>query len=160
MYNHLRIEGDPTVWTLGDPMTDPSQLQSGQPLQVAIIAPVPGTLVLSGKAAASMALYGQEPGGVIPSGGGIGPQGVIPSGNMPRESFLYLPSATGLSADSLGYELPAQVNLAVLADQVASAMGAGAFFPVPLSGGAEDGVLVLSGATASFVVLFTILQGD
>jgi hypothetical protein len=160
VYNHLRLAGDPTVWTLSEPISDPSQLESGLPLQFAVASPVPGTLLLSGKAAASVALYAQEPGGVIPSGGGLLPQGVIPSGDTPRESYLYLPSATGLTADSLGYELPGQVSLADLASQIMSAMGQGTFCTVPLSGGVADGVLAINGATVPFTVLFTVQPPD
>lgn len=166
MYDHLRIEGDPTIWVLSEPVDDSALTVPGQPFQAAIVAPLPGTLVLSGRAAASAVLYSAGPGGVIPSGGaplpaGPGnpepgnpePHGVIPSGDTPGMPQLYLPSVTGLSSQPSGCPLPATTNLAALAAQISTAMTQGTFCTVEYGDGAESGVAVLNGAALPFVVL-------
>jgi hypothetical protein len=161
MYQQLRIEGDPTTWVLGQPIEDTALTQSSAPFQAEIIAPLAGTLILSGRAAASVALY-DPPGGVIPSGatpGGVKPSGVIPSGASPLTPCLYLPSAAGLSIESPGYQLPVAPDLPTLASEITAAMSQEKPCTVAFGVGSDGGVLVLNGAALPFAVLFKAASG-
>jgi len=140
-YPYLVIEGDPTTWLLSKPI-DASALTSQQPFQTEIVAGRSGTLILSGRAAASAVLSGV--GNAIPSGAGL----VSPP-------FLYLPSPAGVKPGTPGHELPPATNLAALQADITAAMTKGTFCTVPSS----NGVLVLNGAALPFVVLFPALTG-
>jgi hypothetical protein len=132
--SYLQIEGDPTRWFPVNPF-QASQL-TGQPLSIPVIAPAQATLVISGKAG-SVAVFevpSSQPGPTI----------------EPQAPTIYVPTAAGLSAGRVGYDLPANVNLTDLANQIIASMKSGHTQAVILSGG---GTLVLNGATLSFVVL-------
>jgi hypothetical protein len=132
--SYLQIEGDPTKWWPTQPFRA-SQL-TGQPLSIPVNTPAQATLVISGKAG-SVAVFevaSSQPGPTI----------------EPQAPCIYVPTAAGLSTGHVGYELPADVNLTDLANQVIAAMKSGHTQAITLSGG---GTLVLNGATLSFVVL-------
>jgi hypothetical protein len=132
--SYLQIEGDPTRWFPTNPF-HASQL-TGQPLSIPLIAPAQATLVISGKAG-SVAVFevpSSQPGPTI----------------EPQAPTIYVPTAGGLSAGHVGYDLPANVNLTELANQIIASMKSGHTQAITLSGG---GTLVLNGATLSFVVL-------
>jgi hypothetical protein len=136
MTGYLQIEGDPTTWFPAQPF-QASHL-TGQPLSIPVTAPAYATLVLSGKAA-SVAVCN------LPSGQAA-PQGLelqVPS--------IYVPTAAGLSAGHAGYELPANVNLTNLANQIVASMRSGHSQSITLGG--AGGALVLNGAALSFAVL-------
>lgn len=138
MYKYLRIEGDPTVWTLAQPI-NASEL-TGENIIFQVTSPLKGTLVISPRAA-SVAAFDQ------PSHGGVPNDVDVP------ELSIYLPTSTGPTAGSYGYQLPPSVNLAELADQIAAAMHTGSNCTVDLAGVPESGTLVLSGTALPFVVL-------
>jgi hypothetical protein len=96
-------------------------------------------LVLSGKFASAV-VFDQASG--TPS----------PHLDVPAQT-IYVPSAAGISAGHVGYELPASADLAALASQSATAMQAGHSQSVTLGGNSAGGTLVLNGATVAFVVL-------
>jgi hypothetical protein len=137
MFGNLQIQGDPTIWWLGQPV-DITQW-TGQTVSVAVSAPLSGTLVLS-RRVASVAAFTE-------SGVSTAPSGLV----IPWPA-IYLPTASGPSAGSYGYVLPLSANLANLEGQISTAMNAG----IPLAvdfGLAANGVLTLSGAALPFVVL-------
>jgi hypothetical protein len=134
MANYIQIGDDPTTWWLNQPL-NPDQL-TGQPLALALAAPLSGTLVLSGRSA-SVAVF-EVPDATVP--------GVV----NPGVAAIYLPTAAGPSAGHYGYALPPGVNVAVLAMEIATAMTNGTRVTITLNGG---GALVLDGATLSFVVV-------
>ncbi len=148
MYSHIQIDGDPTKWWLDQPI-DASYL-TGQTPRFQVKAPLVGTLLLSPKSAASVAFFDIPPEGAIPP-----PEGAVPHDvDLPASaSVIYVPTATGPSAGSVGYELPDFVNLADLADQVTALMRAGRSQTIALGSTGSGGALVLNGATLSFVVL-------
>ena len=134
---YLQIEGDPTKWWPTDPF-QASQL-TGQPLSIPVTAPAYATLVLSGKAD-SVAVFD------VPS------SQAAPDGLELQVPSIYVPTAAGLSAGHVGYELPTGVNVDDLASQIVASMRSGHNQTITLSGG---GTLVLNGATLSFVALVT-----
>lgn len=146
-YPCLQIEDDPTIWMLSQSI-DASAVTSQQPFQTAIVAGSngkqilgrSGTLILSGRVAASAVLSGV--GNAIPSGS-----------HLVSPPFLYLPSAAGLQPNAPGYALPPDADLTALQGEIAAAMGQGGFCTVP----SGNGVLVLNGSTLPFVVLFPAL---
>jgi DNA-binding CsgD family transcriptional regulator len=137
LYCNLQIEGDPTIWWLGNPV-NASQL-TGQTVSIPVTAPLSGTLLLS-RRAASVAAFTE-------SGVGVAPNSLA----LPWPA-IYLPTASGPSAGSYGYVLPLSVNLASLEGQVCAAMGAGTQLTIDF-GLTASGVLMVSGAAVPFVVL-------
>jgi hypothetical protein len=137
MPGYVQIEGDPTQWWL-DPgqSVDVSQL-TNQVLKIKITAPLAGTLLISPKAG-SIAVFENPPGAAKP----------VPH----LQPTVYVPTPTGPSFDSPGFDLPSSVDLSDLASQVATAMSKGSSQKVPL-GGPESATLVLNGASLPFVVL-------
>jgi len=142
MSNYLQIEGDPTKWWPLNPF-HASQL-TGQPQSIQVNAPIEATLVLSGKSA-SVAVFDSPSGQTDPGPGTLEPQ--VP--------YIYVPTAAGLAAGHIGYELPTDVNLTDLASQIMASMRSGHCQNITLGGSASGGTLVLTGATLSFVVLVT-----
>jgi hypothetical protein len=140
MYNYLQIEGDPTTWSLVQPI-DASRL-TGEKIVFQVSSPLQGTLVISPRAA-SVAAVDQPWHG----------HGGVPSDGDVLAKYIYLPTSTGPSAGSYGYQLPISANLAELADRIAAAMQEGRNYTVHLAGIQEGGVLVLSGTALPFVVL-------
>ena len=145
MASILRIEGDPTSWTLTAAIDAGQVLTSGAPMAVPVSAPLAGRLLLSPRAAGSV-VYLQV----------LDDHGHIPSGDQLPQPCLYVPSVTG--PDPHGsppgyYGLPPLVNLAALEAEITAAMSGGTVVTVDLGGPADDGVAVLNGAALSFVVL-------
>jgi hypothetical protein len=136
MSGYLQVQGDPTQWWLAQAV-QPSQL-TGQLLNVEVQAPLAGALLLSPNSA-SVAVFDQPGTSTEPS--------LVDTPNP----VIYLPTATGPSAGSAGYQLPASVNLTSLASEITALMQNGGFLTVAL--GASGASLVLNGATLSFVVL-------
>jgi hypothetical protein len=138
MYKFLRIESDPTMWVLRDPV-DVAQLTApDQPLAVQVAHPLPGTMLRSCGVAAGVALYGPQPVGWRPT------DAVAP------EPVLYLPAPAGPTDADPGYALAAGADLARVQAEIAAAMSAGTVVTVAIAGGGE---LVLNGATLPFAVL-------
>jgi hypothetical protein len=140
LYAFLKIDDDPTSWTLSEPIAAAALTPSGNaPFRATIVEPRTGTLLLSSHAAASVVLSGV--GGATPNGGGIIAQ-----------PFLYLPSVTGLTSKAPGsmYALPATTDLEALEIDITTAMTQSKPCTIELS----DGIIVLNGATLPFVVFF------
>lgn len=133
MPGYLQIEGDPTKWWLGQAI-QASQL-TGQALSIEVDAPLAGTLLLSPRSA-SVAVFNE---------------GAAANQLDLTYPVIYVPTATGPSAGSAGFELPASPDLATLAGEITALMNNGSRQTIPL--GASGGALVLNGATLSFVVL-------
>ena len=128
---HIQIGDDPTIWWLAQQI-QPSQLT--QPLGVVTWYPIRGTLVLSPKAA-HVAIFSPPP--------VLVPTPLSTSG-------IYLPTAAGVSPGHAGYELPGNVDPAVLAEQIQTLMRNGQSQTITLGG--AGGTLVLNGATLPFAV--------
>jgi hypothetical protein len=135
MFSYLQIADDPTKWWLSQP-ADVSHL-TGPTARFEVKAPLAGMLLLSVKAAPSVALVNVQA------------QAVTPKVVAMKAPAIYLPTAAGASAGSAGYDLPASVNLTNLANEITTLVGAGHTQPVALS----SGTLLLNGASLSFVVL-------
>ncbi len=135
MFSYLQIADDPTKWWLSQP-ADVSHL-TGPTARFEVKAPLAGMLLLSVKAAPSVALVN------------VPVQPVTPKVVAMTAPAIYLPTAAGASAGSAGYELPASVDLGNLANQITTLVGAGHTQPIALG----SGTLVLNGASLSFVVL-------
>jgi hypothetical protein len=133
--SYLRIADDPTKWWLEQP-ADVSHL-TGPTARFEVKAPLAGLLLLSAKAAPSVAAFNLSSAEVMPKVVNL----AVPT--------IYLPAVTGPSAGSAGYELPASTDLGKLADEITTLMGAGHAQSIPLSGG----TLLLNGASLAFVVL-------
>jgi hypothetical protein len=134
MPTYIQIDDDPTKWWLVEPF-NATQL-TGQPLILELSGPLHGTLVLSGRSA-SVALF-------------YVPDAAVPENLNPSVGAIYLPTSTGASAQHYGYELLPALDVESLASQIATAMRDGTRQNVPLE---SDGMLVLDGATLSFVVI-------
>jgi hypothetical protein len=138
MPSYIQIEGDPAKWLVNQSF-DVAQLGS-QALSVQVTAPLEGTLLVSPQAA-SVAVFEQPAEGAR-------------SAPLPHTApAIYVPTATGPSECSLGYELPSSVGLQNLASQIVTIMREGDSQTVALGGAEPVGTLVLNGATLSFVVL-------
>jgi hypothetical protein len=137
MYGNLQIEGDPTIWWLDQPV-DVSQW-TGQTVSVSVKAPISGTLLISLRVA-SVAAFTE-------SGVSAAPSSLV----LPFPA-IYLPTASGPSANSYGYVLPLSANLSNLEGQISAAMGGGISVTIPF-GLASNGALIVSGAALPFVVL-------
>ncbi len=153
-YNVLTIEGDPTTWVLQTPISDSKLQQPGAPLVATITSPRAGTLLVSCRAIASVHLSSTPPALSPPSVGGPlwtdeQPAGPLWTDDKPGTSWLYLPTATGVTGSSAGYALPDGTNVTELSNTIMTAMTSSAFASVPVSTGA----LVLNGATLPFAAI-------
>ncbi|HUL26920.1 MAG TPA: hypothetical protein VLW44_14245 [Streptosporangiaceae bacterium] len=141
----LRIESDPTTWTLPTPVGADQVPTSSEPVAFEVTDPLAGRLILSPRAVGSAVFLAPPPGG-----------GHIPNGARLPEPCIYVPSATGPDLHSNPkryYLLPPLADLAALEQQITAAMSGGTFVTIELTGPANTGVLVLNGAALSFVVL-------
>jgi hypothetical protein len=126
---HIQIGDDPTVWWLTEPI-QPSQLT--QPLTVQLYYPIWGILVLSPRAS-HVAIYSPPP--------VLVPEPV-------STAALYLPTAAGVTAGDVGYDVPN--DPVTLSQQIQALMHSGQTLTLTLGG--TGGTLVLNGATLPFAV--------
>ena len=145
MYSILRIEGDPTSWTLSTPIEAGQVPASAAPVALPVSAPLAGRLLMSPRSMGSAVLLEPPP----------DDHGHVPSdAKLPSPPCMYLPSTAGAGGSgSLRYLLPPSADLAALEAEIAAAMSAGTFVTVDLTGPANTGVVVLNGAALPFVVL-------
>jgi hypothetical protein len=138
--NYLKIQGDPTSWTLR--AAPPQDGWNDGPVAIDITGPVAGTLILSPARAGSFAL--------TPEIWGNGWEHGTPIELASR--YLYIPTTSGLTAASPGYPLAAQYDLPALRQSIMDAMTTGSTLPVNVDvlGG---GVVILNGAQLPFAVL-------
>jgi hypothetical protein len=150
MFGYLSVEGDPTAWVLAQPVDASPLSRDGETVSIAVTAPLAGTLLLSRKAAGSVAVFN------------LGDSGeVIPSEGMELEiPVLYLPSPKGYTPSAEGpagtlpyYELPPATSLTTLGSNIAAAMRAGSALTIDYGSPVAGGVLWLNAATVPFVVL-------
>jgi hypothetical protein len=140
MYNQLSIEGDPTRWILASTIDETALATAGPPLVATTLHPLPGTLLVSGRAARWV---------LFASAGGE-PHGPIPTDAVPGPSHLYLPAPAGLDPSAPGYTLAAGTDVAALQAGIVTAMTNGTTLAVPLA----DGELMLNGALLPFAAIF------
>jgi hypothetical protein len=143
----IRIEGDPTSWTLGTPI-DPGQVTAASgPVVLEVAEPLGGRLLLSPRSAGSVVFF--QP--------AANPRhGVVPNGVKLPGQCLYVASATGPDPHSNPpryYLLPQSADLAELEARITAAMSAETIVSVDFTGPADPGVVVLNGGAVSFVVL-------
>ena len=150
----IRIEGDPTSWTLATP-ADPGQVAaSSGPVVLEVSEPLAGRMLLSPRSAGSVVCL--QP-AASPH------HGVVPNGVRLPEQCLYVSSATGPDPHSNPpryYVLPRSADLAALEAQITAAMGEGTVLSVDFTGPVDAGVVVLNGAAVSFVVLCPATPGS
>lgn len=144
----LQIGTDPTCWYLPPSEYDTvaaGLAQPGNPFAVDVLAPLQGRLVLSPRAAGSVAL-------TLP----ITPVGWVPGGAVkPTVPLLHLPSSAPPTHDNPGYLLAGDTDVAALEQKLIAAMaGPGSVVTLALGGpGPGKEVLRLSGATLTYAVL-------
>jgi hypothetical protein len=143
----IRIEGDPTSWTLSTPI-DPAQVTApGGPVVLEVSEPLAGRMLLSSRSAGSVVFLqpAADPW-----------HGVVPNGVRLPGQCLYVSSATGPDPHSNPpryYLLPESTDLGAVEAQITAAMRGASFVTVDFTGPADPGVVVLNGAAVSFVVL-------
>jgi hypothetical protein len=143
----IRIEGDPTSWTLAHPQDVSRLAASGEPEALAVSEPLAGRLLLSLRSVGSVVFF--QP--------AMDPHhGVVPNGVRLPEQCLYVPSTTGPDPHSNParyYLLPTSTDLAALETEIKAAMREGIRVSIDFTGPDQPGVLVLNGGALSFVVL-------
>ena len=112
----IRIEGDPTSWTLSTPI-DPGQVAGSiGPVPLEVSEPLGGRLLLSPRSVGSVVFF--QP--------AADPRhGVVPNGVRLPEQCLYVASTTGPDPHSNPpryYLLPQSADLANLEARIAAAM--------------------------------------
>jgi hypothetical protein len=147
MSTHLRIDDDPTTFVLSAPMDATTLTEATAALQLGVVGPYPGTLILNPAAAGALAL--QE---VLPD-----QHGIIPTDDDIAVPYLYVPSSAGLTATSPGSQLPASPGLAALAGSIETAMNDGDPVRVSVSGVTGNGTVVLNGAVLAFAVVYNVI---
>jgi hypothetical protein len=143
----IRIEGDPTSWTLARPVDARQVAASGEPVVLAVSEPLAGRLLLSPRSAGSVVFF--QP--------AMDPRhGVVPNGVRLPEQCLYVPSTTGPDPHSNParyYVLPTGTDLAGLEREIKTAMSRGTAVSVDFTGPDQPGVIVLNVAVLPFAVL-------
>jgi hypothetical protein len=138
--SYLLVEGDPTQWGLRERIM--TGLTDGDPVALAVVTPLAGTLLLAPRRAGSLFVQ-PAPGAAT---------GWVPCVTLPAPA-LYLPRPAGVAPHSPWYTLAADTNLGALQETILAAMRAGALITVSASLGGSDGTLVLNGAELPFAVL-------
>jgi hypothetical protein len=137
----LYVGGDPTEWELADPEpVPPPWRDSGDPVALAVVRPVSGTLVLAPRRAGSIALLAAQ-----------SDHPWIPA--VLLLPYIYVPTPAGWGLGQLGYSLAAGTNLHDLAQAIAADMRDGTTRELTVSGLNGSGVLVLNGTVLPFAVL-------
>lgn len=142
---YLIIGTDPTAWYLAHTDFDQvaAQLSQPGPVVLNVTSPLAGRLVLSAAGAGSVSLLNP------PHVGGTHPTDI----DHPAKPLLYVPTVTGPTRGSPGYDLAAGTDLGALEQAIVAAMGDGSSLAVQVSVGMSSGLMVLSGATLAFAVL-------
>jgi hypothetical protein len=147
MYLVVRLDGDPTYWSLqspedSKPLVD-ELVSSKDPISVTITSPLVGTMLISPRCTGSMAILDTTP---IDSW--------IPSGVQAPSAVLYLPTATGPTTEFPGYMLPEGTNLGDLSQQILAAMKDGGSITTPISTASKgSGQVRIDGGALAFVVI-------
>jgi hypothetical protein len=148
MYTILIFEGDPTNWCLpGTNSATVAQQLSQGPVSLPVISPLVGDLIVSARAAGSVAILDV-----------ISPVSWVPSGNKGPASVLYVPSAAGPTAQFPGYELPVRTDVDGLEQDIIAAMQAGQPLATNVTTAKGSGVVMLDGATLPFAVICPVAE--
>jgi hypothetical protein len=139
----LRMMGDPTPWSLDELAAEVApQLLADDPVALATVRPLAGTLLLAPRLAGGSVLS------PVP-----GETGWVPCVKLPS-ACLYLPSAAGWTASSSGYVLAgSDANLEALQQDLMAAMRAGTRRTVSVSIDGIGSTVVVNGAELPFLVL-------
>ncbi|SRR5712691_3564752 len=143
----VRFDGDPTFWSLKSPV-DPTPLvnelaSSKDPISVSVTGPLVGTMLISPRCVGSMAILDED---------SIGSW--IPSGVEAPSAVLYVPTATGPTAQFPGYALPAGTNLTDLGQEILGAMKSGEVITTPIGTASKgSGQLRIYGGALAFAVV-------
>jgi hypothetical protein len=144
-YIFLQIGTDPTRWTLenADPDTVAAQLsQATGPVVLPVAGPLPGNLIVSPSAAASISV--QRP---LPTHS-LHPSHIA----LTRWPVLYLPSPAGPTHVAPGYLLDPATDLAAQEQDIIAAMSRRTFLSIQTAD-IPGGVVLLNGAVLNFAVL-------
>jgi hypothetical protein len=137
----VKIQGDPTWWGL---RTAPPHGGWDAPIQLPIILPVAGNLILSPARVGSYTLKNGT--SFEPMNGWVdGPPIEL------VHPYLYTPTTSGLTAASHAYPLAADVDLTGLRKSILDAMTAGSLLLVPVD--VSGARVILNGAQLPFAVL-------
>jgi hypothetical protein len=148
-YTTMSIEGDPTIWALKDPITDPDEIAgSSVPLALNVISPLNGILLLSVQAAAFVTLFPQSGNPPNPM-----PMGWIPGDLQQPSPFLYLPSVSTPASHPVCYQMPAATTLAAVQGKIATAMNDAATTTLSFEVADTVGYVVINGAALPFAVI-------
>jgi hypothetical protein len=144
-YLNLRVGTDPTVWRLEnvDYAAVAAELSQAGPVVVDVAGPLPGRLVIAMARAGSASLF--RP----PVTVGTHPTDIA----KPPPPLLYLPTVTGVTHTSPGYELARGTDLGALEQSITAAIRDGSLLPVEVSAGLSGGLVVLNGAALDFAML-------
>lgn len=144
----VRIGGDPTSWVLADATAASlaEQLAAG-PAALPVTAPLTGTLVVSNKAAGSVAFI-EPPGGRVWQTHDWNPG----HGQAPSAPLVYLPSSAG-PGDAPMYAVSSNVDKATVVQDIVTAMTGGKMLTYQVYDASGTGVLVITGAGLPFAVV-------
>ncbi len=146
----VRIGGDPTSWVAADQsyesMTAELRKAAG-PVVIPVTAPLVGSLVLSHRAAASVAVI-QPPGGMVlrTTGWNPGHEG------GPSAPILYLASPTGPGPDAV-YAVSSNVDYGTAVQEITTAMTNGTVLAFGVYDASGTGTLLINGAALPFAVV-------
>jgi hypothetical protein len=144
-YIFLRIGTDPTAWVLEstDPDTVAAQLrQATGPVVLPVLDPLQGDLVVSPSAAATISVASPFP-----------VHNWHPSHlALPLWPVMYLPSSTGPTQNSPGYQLDPNTDLTALGERIIAAMRERTVLSIQVAD-SRGGVVLLNGAALGFAVL-------
>jgi hypothetical protein len=145
----VRIGSDPTSWVVPDSSYESVAAQLGQatgPLELPVTAPLGGRLVLSPRAAGSVAL-------IQPSGGVWQTHDWNPGHDAaPTAPLVYLASPAG-AGQSAVYAVSSNVNAMTVAQDIKTAMTDKTAVTFQVHDTTGAGLLVIDGATLPFAVV-------
>ena len=146
----VRIGTDPTSWAVAEPSYASIVEQLGQasaPVVLMVTAPLDGQLVLSHRAAGSVAVI-QPPGGRVWETHEWNPG----HGAAPTAPLVYLAAPAG-SGQGPGFAVSSNVNKATVVEEIASAMKEGTMLTLQVYDASGTGALVINGAALPFAVV-------
>ena len=146
----VRIGSDPTSWVVPDSSFESVATQLGQatgPVVLPVTSPLTGKLVLSHRAAGSVALLG-PPGGTVWQ-----THDWNPGQSAPSAPSVYLASSAGPGQGSL-YAVSSNVNIATAVQEIVAAMTGNTVLTFQVYDSSGTGVLLINGAALAFAVVY------
>jgi hypothetical protein len=147
-YAQILVDGDPNIWTLRKPVSDPAEIiRSSAPLALGVRRPFDGILLLSVKAAAFVTL--------LPSPGAWSQTatGWVYDDFRGPSPILYLPSVSIPATGPVLYQTPAGTTLAELQSTLTTAMTRSQRASVSFEVAGSLGQVMVNGATLPFAVI-------